>query len=135
MLSNAGPSDLIAKYQAKLDREFPRGAVAAWQDKPRTAYLIPRILVTGQRGLDPEIWLPVFAGSSKTLGPFRVLSMEQVQASPRAVAAAIDGMDALLLLSAAVSEAAGQAMATDRQQFLELAPRGGPRIFDGDAPE
>jgi hypothetical protein len=129
------PSDLITKTQAKFDREFPRGAIASWKDKSDTVYLIPRILVTGQRGLDPEIYLPVFAGSNKTLGPFRVLSLQQVYDKPRAVAAVIDGEDRPLLLSAGVSEAAAAAMAVDRKSFTELAPHGGARVFDGDAPE
>ena len=118
-----------------MDRDFPQGAVAFWQDKTNTAYLVPRVLVTGQRGLDPEIYLPVFAGSNKTLGPFRVLSMQQVQSAPRALELTLDGEDRLLLLSAGVSEAVALAMAADRQQFTDLAPSGGARVFDGDAPE
>jgi hypothetical protein len=130
------PSDLIARYQAKLDREFPQGAVASWEDRGNTAtYLIPRVLVTGQQGLDPEIWLPAFAGSTKTLGPFRVLSYQPVQSHPYAVRVTLDNVDRPLLLNAGVSEEAARAMAGDRQRFTDLAPAGGARVFDGDAPE
>lgn len=128
------PSDLIAQHQQRFDREFPHGAIVSW-DRPGSAtYLIPRILVTGQRGLDPEIWLPVFAGSDKTLGPFAVLSMARSQGRPYALRVMLDDGDALLL-NAGVSEQAAQAMAADRRRFIELAPRGGARVFDGDVPE
>ena len=109
--------------------------MAFWQDGRNTAYLVPRILVTGQRGLDPEIYLPVFSGSNKTLGPFRVLSSQQVRAAPRALELTLDGEPRSLLLSAGVSERAALAMAGDRKMFTELAPCGGARVFDGDAPE
>jgi hypothetical protein len=130
------PSDLIAQYQAKMDREFPHGAVASWDQPGSTVtYLVPRILVTGQHGLDPEIFLPVFAGSDKTLGPFRVLSMSQAQRDPYMVRADVDGAQGALLLNAGVSPEAAAAMAADRQSFTALAPAGGARVFDGDAPE
>jgi hypothetical protein len=129
------PSDLVAQYQQKFDREFPAGAVASWQDTSTTTYLIPRVLVTGQHGLDPEIWLPVFAGSDKTLGPFRVLSIQQVQRVPHMVAVTLDNVESPLLLNAGVSPEVMQAMAADRQRFTELAPAGGARVHDGDAAE
>jgi hypothetical protein len=130
------PSDLIARYQRKFDREFPHGALASWQDPGNAVtYLVPRVLVTGQRGLDPEIWLPVFAGSDKALGPFRVLSTEEVQQGPHMVRLVLDGVDGELLLNAGVPGEAARAMNADRQGFIALAPSGGARVFDGDAPE
>jgi hypothetical protein len=130
------PSDLIAQHQAKFDRQFPHGAAAAWQGDSKTAYLVPRIMVTGQRGLDPEIWLPVFAGSNKTLGPFRVLSREDLpSAGPPIIRLTLDSVEAPLLLNAGVPAVVAEAMAADRQQFMDLAPHGGARVFDGDAPE
>jgi hypothetical protein len=129
------PLDLVAQYQAKMDREFPHGALASWQGERGTTYLIPRILVTGRHGLDPEIFLPVFAGSDKTLGPFRVTGLQQVQTRPHMVAVTLDNVDKTLLLNAGVSEEAAQAMAASRQAFLEQAPAGGERVLDGDAPE
>jgi hypothetical protein len=128
------PSDLVAQYQAKFDRDFPRGAVASWQDDARTAYLVPRVLVTGQHGLDPEIWLPVFAGSDKTLGPFRVTGISPAPGARGEVAVTLDSAQTLLL-NAGVSDAVAQAMAGDRQRFTDLAPSGGARVLDGDAPE
>ena len=132
------PPDVVVKYQRKFDRDFPKGAVAFWQGDDRTAYLIPRILVTGQHGLDPEIWLPVFSGSDKTLGPFRVLAYEVNHgdgSGPRQDRLMLDNVDTPLLLNAGVSKEAAQAMAADRQRFTDLAPDGGARVFDGDAPE
>jgi len=129
------PSDFIVRWQGAYDRDFPRGAVASWQrpGEPVTTYLVPRILVTGQRGLDPEIWLPVFAGSDKTLGPFRVLSQQDMHQHPHMVSLTLDGADAPLLLNAGVSDQAATAMAAERQAFTALAPHGGPRVFDGGA--
>jgi hypothetical protein len=129
------PPDLVAQYQAKMDREFPHGAIASWQGERGTTYLIPRVLVTGQHGLDPEIFLPVFAGSDKTLGPFRIRGLQQVQVRPHMVAVTLDNVDKTLLLNAGVSEEAARAMAADRQRFTDLAPAGGAKVFDGDAPE
>ena len=126
------PPDLVARWQRQFDREFPAGAVVFWQGDDRTAYLVPRILVTGQHGLDPEIWLPVFSGSNKTLGPFRMVTRQQVPGSPHTVAVTLSG-SRVLLLNAGVSKAVAQAMAADRQKFLKLAPDGGARVFDGDA--
>lgn len=128
------PPDLVVKYQRKFDREFPAGAVASWQGT-RTTYMVPRILVTGQRGLDPEIWLPVFSGSDKTLGPFRVLGMQQVRRVPHVIEVTLDNVELPLRLDAGVSPEAMRAMAADRQRFLDLAPDGGALVFDGDAPE
>ena len=129
------PPDLIARWQQQFDREFPKGAVVFWQGDDRISYLVPRVLVTGQHGLDPEIWLPVFSGSNKTLGPFRVLSYEDLPGSgPRQVRLVLDNVEAPLLLVTALG-ANAQAMAADRQWFTELAPDGGARVFDGDAPE
>jgi hypothetical protein len=76
----------------------------------------------------------VFAGSDKTLGPFRVTGMQQAQAVPYMVAVTLDNVDTPLLLNAGVSEEAAQAMAADRQRFTDLAPAGGARVFDGDVP-
>jgi hypothetical protein len=129
------PDDFVSRYQAKFDREFPHGALAAWRDKSTATYLVPRIMVTGQRGLDPEIWLPVFAGSNKTLGPFRVLSVQETQHSPYAIQVLLDNVQEPLLLSAGVSPEAAAAMAADRASFTALAPAGGQRVFDGDAQE
>lgn len=125
-------SDFIAQHQGWFDRKFPRGAIASWQRAgDTTTYLVPRILVTGQRGLDPEIWLPVFAGSDKTLGPFRMLSLSQVQASPFMAALILDNAD-VLQLNAGVSDQAAAAMAGERQAFTDLAPQGGPQVFAGE---
>jgi hypothetical protein len=129
------PSDFIARYQQKFDREFPAGAVASWQGRSGVTYLIPRVLVTGQHGLDPEIWLPVFAGSNKTLGPFRVLSVQQVPGVLHSVRVLLDNVKEPLLLNAGVPAEAARAMAADREQFVQLAPAGGARVLDGDAPE
>ncbi len=52
-----------------------------------------------------------------------------------AIAVTLDNVDAPLLLNAGVSREAAQAMAADRQRFTDLAPQGGARVFDGDAPE
>lgn len=130
------PPDLVVRHQHYFDLEFPHGAVASWEQHGSAAtYLIPRILVTGLHGLDPEIWLPVFSGSNKTLGPFRVRGMHPVPGSPRVVRVTLDNVAEPLLLNDGVSEQAARAMAADRQRFLELAPDGGARVFDGDAPE
>jgi hypothetical protein len=129
------PPDLVAQWQQRFDREFAHGAIASWQGRRGTTYLVPRILVTGQHGLDPEIFLPVFAGSDKTLGPFRVLSVQPAQASPHAVRVLLDNVKEQLLLNAGVSQEAARAMAADRQRLTELASQGGARVLDGDVPE
>jgi hypothetical protein len=117
------PPDLAASWQARFDEQFPDGALASWHDTRSTAtYLIPRVLVTGLAGLDPEIFLPVFAGSDKTLGPFRVLAREEVQRDPYLVRLTLDNVDAPLLLNAGVSEQAALAMAADRESFMRQAP-------------
>lgn len=51
-------ADVAASWQAKLDREFPHGAVCSWdRPGPPVIYLVLRIEVTGAVGLDPVVQL------------------------------------------------------------------------------
>jgi hypothetical protein len=71
----------VAKWQAVFSHDFPDGALCEWDAPGSATYRIIHIQVTGMRGLDPIVVLPVF-DAEKTLGPWPVLSYEVPQRSP-----------------------------------------------------
>lgn len=130
MTEDQGTSQ-VARWQEKIDREFPNGMVAAFV--PGTGnYLIPRVTVVRMAGLDPVVWFPVFSESVKTFGPVQVLSYEQIRSSPhRAVKVKFDNMETMVW-SAAVSPEVARTMAGDRARYIAHSPHGGERVLKGD---
>jgi hypothetical protein len=121
----------VARWQEKLDREFPSGLVSYFEPG-KVNYFVSRVIVVRMAGLDPVVWLPVFSGSVKTFGPAQVLSYEQFRNSPRAVRVRFDNEKRPMVWSAALPPEAVRLMAPDRAQFIEAAPHGGERVLKGD---
>lgn len=117
----------VAGWQRRLDRVFPWGLVAAWEDNRRVAYLVPRVVVTSMSGSDPVVWLLVFAGSDKVLGPLTLTSFERL--SYKVARVRFGGVPRFMTWSAAVSRAASRAMNPDRQRLIALAPEGGEAVM------
>lgn len=130
MTENGDGLDQVSRWQAKLDREFPSGMVAGFRGGGSN-YLISRPIVVYMTGLDPVVWLPVFSGSEKALGPSRVVSYEQVRNSPRAVRVMFEN-DLPMVWSAAVSPEAARAMAGERARSIAFVPNGGDKVLKGE---
>lgn len=75
------------KWQHKLDMDFPRGLLAAWDDHkekhggPAFVYLVPRVEVVDMTGLDPVVFLPV-PDFDKVVQPGTIAKYEQIQSRP-----------------------------------------------------
>lgn len=108
--------DQAVRWQRRLDRDFPRGLLASWDDikggagGPRYVYLCPRAEVTGMQGLNPVVMLPV-PDWDKVVQPGAVASYQpEPGVSPRLVRVTFaDGRS--MTWGAGVSRA--QAAATD----------------------
>jgi hypothetical protein len=130
--SNGHGPDQVTRWQQKLDKEFPNGLVAHFE-RGTANYFIARVAVTEMAGLDPVVWLPVFSGSEKSFGPWRVLSYEQVHSTPnRAVRVTFDNNGKPMVWSTAVPKEAVRLMARDREKMVAYAPNGGSRVLKGD---
>ena len=73
-------ADLLTTWQNKLNREYPDGAVCAWEHAPGDTpviYVTRRIEVTDMAGLDPVIKI-VPVDQSRVLGPVQVASYSEV---------------------------------------------------------
>ena len=118
----------VAEWQHRLDRQFPRGAVAGWSGVTGTVYQIPRILVLriGSGGL-PVVLMPVFSGSDKVLGPYRITSYQRT--GPRTGGpvsqVTFSGDARVMTWNPRVSERLARLMAPERDLFMALAPDGG----------
>lgn len=72
-----------AKWQRRLDRDFPKGLLASWDDitgdagGPKYVYLCPRPEVTEMQGLNPVVMLPVPAWD-KVVQPGAVTAYQKV---------------------------------------------------------
>lgn len=122
----------IARWQRKLDHEFPQGALAAWDDPSRpdaSSYLVTRPEVTGMQGLDPVIRFPVL-GPDKVLGPLRCLSWTETQTEPvRVVGLTLEGSRPLFL-STGLGKQQVADIAPERAELKARAPLGGPRTME-----
>lgn len=125
-------SPQVAKWQRTLDRTFPRGAICSWDvpgGDPDTVYRIPRIEVTGMANLDPMVRLPV-DGEPRVLGPWRVLSYEQLPSGNYRVSFD-DDPGRTMTWSPNVPERAAYGMVGQRQQLIKNAPQGGRATYEG----
>jgi hypothetical protein len=119
-------NEQLAGWQGKLDRAFPYGLVASWEDRQVT-YLVPRVVVTAMSGDSPVVWLPVFAGSDKVLGPLVLTSYDRV--SYKVAKVTFAGVGKSMTWYAGVSKLASHAMAGERQHLTKLAPHGGEAVM------
>lgn len=76
------------RWQHKLDMDFPRGLLAAWNGRadlshgdPMFVYLCPRVEVVSMEGLDPVVFLPV-PDFDKVVQPGSITKYEKVQSTP-----------------------------------------------------
>lgn len=120
------PNAQVAARQEIFDRAFPFGLVAAWEDR-QGIYLVPRVVVTGMSGSDPVVWLPVFSGSDKVLGPLVLLSYTRV--GHKLARVQFQGVSRPMTWYAGVSRTASRVMSDDRRRLVELAPQGGEAIM------
>lgn len=74
-------ADQAARWQQKLDRDYPAGCVMSWPGDEQTIYQVPWVQVTGTAGLDPVVTWLVF-GVDKRFGPARLLDSRPLQESP-----------------------------------------------------
>jgi hypothetical protein len=118
----------VARWQDKLDREFPRGMAVAFE-RGDVNYIVPRVIVLHMEGLDPVVWFPVFAGSDKTFGPLKVTAYEQIRSSPRAVRVWLDTVRQPMVWSDTLDPQVVREMEPERLRLFELAPHGGD-IYD-----
>lgn len=115
-------ADLKAQWQARLDREFPQGAVGSWVRPPNPAshpaiYNIPYIEVLAMAGLDPVLIMTVYGTGSKILGPWRVISYETLAEEPfTARRLTFAGTRDRLVLVDAVGDQMAAMMAQDRAE-------------------
>lgn len=127
----------VADWQHRLDREFPHGVVASWNDgNPRSAtYLIPRIHVTGVRDGLPVVWLAAFSGSDKVLGPWPVTAMTTPSLHPRIVRVSFEDIDKEMTWSAGVDERLRAEMSRERLDSLGRHPHGGMKVMESESPD
>lgn len=127
------PDEQTAQWQQRLDREFPRGAVAAWLHPvtPGVSYQIPRILVLRVTGGQPVVLLPVLAGADKVLGPWQMETYERSgpRTGPRQVQVKFKEDGRSMTWSPRVSDRLARVMAPERQAFIQLAPQGGRAVL------
>lgn len=113
-------------WQAKLDRDFPQGAVCVWdEDEESPTYQVPRLQVVSLHGLDPVVALPLH-GPEKVLGPFPVESYTVRQRKPVLEARVTLAGAQPMLWSAGVGPQLARAMSEDRERLLQSSPAGGP---------
>jgi hypothetical protein len=122
----------VARWQAKLDREFPYGLLAYFEERNHANYHVPRVVVTGMAGLDPVVWFPVYSGSHKVFGPLQVLSYEQFRSAPRAVRVRFDTIDQTMVWSGSLQPEMVRLMEKDRQDSITAVPHGGDTVIRGE---
>lgn len=131
-MATTEPDEQTVRWQARLDRAFPRGAVAAWASPfpSKASYQVPRILVLRVEDGFPVVVLPVFTGNNKVLGPWQVTSYEPSGPRTGTRSATVkfreDGRS--MTWNSRVSERLARLMAPERQQFIALAPDGGRAV-------
>lgn len=129
------PDAQTIDWQARLDREFPRGAVVnAWHDPhsigrlppPGVTYEIPRIVVLRVADGQPVVLMPVFHGSDKVLGPLHLTSYERL--SRILVKVTLAGQKDVMTWNSRISERLARLMAPEREASVKLAPQGGRAV-------
>lgn len=127
-------SDSVADWQHRLDREFPHGVVASWDDgdKRSAVYLLPRVYVTGVQGDYPVVWATAFAGSDKTLGPWPVTSYEIRNIRPRLAVVTFTGLPHPMQWATVTDDKLQLAMAPVRAEAIAAFPDGGREVFHRD---
>lgn len=112
--------DQATRWQSRLDREFPRGLLATWEDDD-TPYLVPWVQVQGMRGADPIVYFTNDSG--RWFGPVALTSYEQFQASPhRMVRVTMDGEDRAMVWCAAVPPRAQVQLRRLRAAAMGVSP-------------
>lgn len=129
------PDEQTVKWQARLDRDFPRGAIAAWSGltPPPASYQIPRILVLRVVNDHPVVLLPVLTGSDKVLGPWQVSAYEvnhgvvtgPLAGTQRVVRVTFEEDSRTMTWNPRVTDRLARVMAPERAAFMKLAPHGG----------
>lgn len=122
----------MESWQVKLDREFPRGALAYWEPPdgggPEYTYPVPRIEVTGMRGLNPCVSLPVPDWDKVIDGC--VLSYDSIQSEPCFVARVVlEDTSRAMHWSAGVSDSLAQRMSARRAELVRNAAERGRSVF------
>lgn len=121
----------VADWQHQLDRQFPQGAIAHWvREKPGT-YLIPRIYVVGMEDGQPVVWLPVFAGSDKELGPWAITSYDPDLVGPFGARVTLQGPGHAMLWRAGLDDKLAAEMQPERDEGIRRCPDGGPGVLNG----
>lgn len=124
----------VPEWQHRLDRLFPDGAIASWEDGRQRAviYLIPRIYVVGVRGDKPVVWMSAFAGSDKSLGPWLVDSVKPLKAHPFAANVTFEDSPRVMRWNAGMDERLALVMLSERRPGMERFPDGGMGVLSGD---
>jgi hypothetical protein len=121
----------VPEWQHRLDRLFPNGAIASWnEDSPQaTIYLIPRIYVVEVQGDKPVVWMSAFAGSDKTLGPWLVTNVAPLKASPFAANVTFEGHSRTMRLNGGMDDRLAMVMLSERNPGISRFPDGGMEVF------
>jgi len=118
------------KWQHRLDMDFPRGLLAAWNGKDDTGdrdphvYLCPRIEVVGMHGLDPLVFLPV-PDFDKVVQPGAIQKYERVQSSPCKVVEVTFAGGRTMAWSDGLTERQVQESEDHRDNAMELYKKAG----------
>lgn len=131
-------ADLREQWQAKLDKEYPAGAMLSWDDPDGADWVpCPRAEVAGMEGLDPVVRFPCY-GFEKVLGPWQVLAVKKSDRFPATQEFTFKGMDPAraLLVQSRVPEHLRNLMADDRQKSIAADHEEAPPPSQGSgAPE
>jgi hypothetical protein len=119
---------LALKWQDKLDADFPKGLLAAWDDRPGTdgghVYLCPRPEVTGMAGLDPIIMMPC-PGHDKVVQPGTISGYKEIQTTPCKLVQVTFGSGRTMAWSDGLTEAQVAHVADNRANAISLSEQAG----------
>jgi hypothetical protein len=118
-------SPLVAKWQKKLDRDFPDGAVVSYQREDSPVYLVSRVECTTMAGLDPVLLLSPDSG--QPMGPWQLVSLTETE--PQRYTAVFAELPEPMLLNAAVPGRAAHNLSAERAHRISAAPQGGLRVL------
>jgi hypothetical protein len=108
----------VAKWQKRLDTDFPNGAIARWERENSHPFRVSWLMVEGCVGLDPRLMLMAY-GSDRVIGPMRLLSYTDLRDGMKKLV--FNGIDESLVLSPRVP--AGQlreAMTKERGELIKI---------------